>query len=147
MQKGLKEQYQFRTEVVYPEDEARIEARMAFRKDYEIRRDVELSHIKPSKERRRVTMVPPYEPEHFPRAVRLTRGRGLNDYAGYTQGGLSVSARLKDLIESIEPGVHRFFPVEVQGKDGKPYGQPYWYFVVMQAIDAIRPGGGCVVTS
>lgn len=138
----LKQQYVFRTEVVYPEDEARIEAHMAFQKDYEMRREIALRHIKPSIERRRFTMVPPYGPEHFPRAVRLTSGRGLNDYNGYTKGGISVSARLKDLIESIEPGVHQFFPVEVQGKDGQPYGQPYWYFVIKQAIDAIRPGGG-----
>jgi hypothetical protein len=144
---SYKEQYVFRSEVVYPEDAARIEARTAFRRAHENKWSVELSHIKPVIEHRSVSMVPPYGPEHFPRAVRLTRGRGLNDFAGYTQGGPSVSARLKDLIEKIEPGVHRFFPVEVQGKDGSPYGRPYWYFVVMQVIDAIRPGGGVASTS
>lgn len=86
---SLKEQYVFRTELTYPEDAARIEARREFQKEYEFKRDYEMRGT-PSMERCRITMVPPYGPEHFPRAVTLTRGRGLNDYAGYTASWPSV---------------------------------------------------------
>ena len=79
--------------------------------------------------------------ELLPKRVKLIKGKKLYDYNGYmpSGGGVTVSRRLKDAIEDIEPGVHQFVPVEVFHKDGSAYGEPFWIFRICTCIDAINP--------
>jgi hypothetical protein len=86
----------------------------------------------------------PFGPEHFPHRVQLTQGKRVFDYNNYIVGGPAVSRRFKDAVEAIEPGVHQFFQVELLHKDGRPYGEPLYYWNITQAIDAIRPDLGGV---
>lgn len=77
--------------------------------------------------------------DQFPEQIRFVRGKRVFDYNGYTVGGITVSERLKDAIEAIEPGIHQFVPVELLHRDGAPYGKPLWYFTICTLIDAISP--------
>jgi hypothetical protein len=52
-------------------------------------------------------------------------------------GGTLVSARFKDAVEALETGQHQFFPLVVEGKDGKPLEQEYFVFNIVGRIEAI----------
>ena len=54
-------------------------------------------------------------------------------------GGFVVSQRYKNLVESFEPGVHQFSPVEIFHRDGTPYGESFYYHRVYLFIDAVNP--------
>lgn len=82
--------------------------------------------------------------EQFPEQIRFTKGKKVFDFNGYTEGGITVSKRLKDAIEDMEPGVHQFVPVELFYKDGSPYPEPLWYFNACTEIDTISPDLGGV---
>jgi hypothetical protein len=52
----------------------------------------------------------------------------------------------RDLIEHLEPGLHQFFPVEISRKrskkpiyrlDGRALDEPYYFFNVQAAADAV----------
>ena len=49
-----------------------------------------------------------------------------------------VRQKFKDLVESREPGVHQFFPIELQYKDGHPEDDKIYIFNICHTIDAIR---------
>lgn len=49
---------------------------------------------------------------------------------------MNVSARAKDAIEQLEPGVHQFVPVEYLGKAGKHLEFRYW-FITGYVIDGV----------
>lgn len=44
---------------------------------------------------------------------------------GYSS--LLVDQRFKDAVEALEPGVHQFFPIALEWKDGSPAGSRYWF--------------------
>lgn len=82
--------------------------------------------------------------DQFPEQIRFVRGGRVFDYNGYTVGGITVSKRMKDAIEDIEPNIHQFVPVELLHKDGTPYGESLWYFTICTVVDAISPEKGGV---
>ena len=47
------------------------------------------------------------------------------------------SERVKAKIEAIEPGVHQFFPVELELPDGSICSDPYWLCGNMNVLDAL----------
>lgn len=53
-----------------------------------------------------------------------------------TYGALLVDQRFKDAVEALEPGVHQFFPIALEWKDGTPTGSRYW-FNPCNRLDAI----------
>lgn len=64
---------------------------------------------------------------NFPKWVKWTdpNGNPVPDFDNTPH--LNVSERTKQIIESLEPGVHQFFPVEYQDKRGNPTGIRYWF--------------------
>ncbi|MDR1827727.1 MAG: sel1 repeat family protein [Methylobacteriaceae bacterium] len=88
--------------------------------------------------------LPPVPPAVLPARVVLTEGTTLHDFSARIAGGLVVSERFKNTVESIEPGVHQFVPVPLFHKDGTPYAAPHYYFYVRSLIDAINPEYGGV---
>ena len=44
-------------------------------------------------------------------------------------GQLNVSERARAVIETVEPGVHQFFPVDYYGRDGKLIETRYWLYI------------------
>jgi hypothetical protein len=73
--------------------------------------------------------------------LKLTRGDALPDYVHMSRAGRLVSDRFKALIEEEEPAGQgfQFFAVEIETKDGAPYGSPYYHWDVFRRIDAIDP--------
>jgi hypothetical protein len=110
------------------EDAERIEAYLRWTKESHFQKSMDKGERVPE--------------EFFPKAARFSKGKMLCDYQDVA-GFLAVSTRFKDLVESFEPGVHQFVPVEVLHKDGSPYAT-YWYFIICTLIDAINPVTGGV---
>lgn len=82
----------------------------------------------------------PVRPETVPTRARRT-GAGLSHYpkldVDKMEGWPILTQAVKDLIESIEPGVHQFFPVTVAiGSEDAPYGE-YFLFNACQRLDTI----------
>ena len=76
--------------------------------------------------------------ELVPTRARIQKmGARFYDYNNF-QIAAGVSLRFKDLVESIEPGVHQFFPIELLRQDSvTPYGEPFWLLNVTTRVDAI----------
>jgi len=49
---------------------------------------------------------------------------------------MNVSARAKEAIEELEPGVHQFVPVEYLDKNGRHLEHRFW-FITGQIIDGM----------
>ena len=47
------------------------------------------------------------------------------------------SDKVRQIIEEFEPGLHQFFPVELQAKDRTPYTDKYFIFNACTTIDAV----------
>lgn len=50
-----------------------------------------------------------------------------------------VTEAVRDKIEALEPGVHRFFPVELTMPDGTPTAQRYYGLNICVRLDAVDP--------
>ncbi|MCV9996819.1 hypothetical protein OE766_00990 [Pararhizobium sp. YC-54] len=77
----------------------------------------------------------PLEPTHIPTKIELSGPkRPIRDiYAAY---GLIVSAKFKDVIESFEPNVHQFFPIELVWEDGSHAADRFW-FIPCNRLDTV----------
>jgi hypothetical protein len=51
--------------------------------------------------------------------------------------GNIITSRVRDVIETLEPGVHQFFPCELYLKDGTPIPEQRWYLNVCNRLDTI----------
>ena len=68
----------------------------------------------------------PVSTDHFPSRIQV-KGK-INKVPHFTKaagGACGVSAALKEIIESVEPGVHIFHPVDVVAKSGAVHGQMF----------------------
>lgn len=77
----------------------------------------------------------PVDGGNFPRWVRWAdpNGNPVPDFDSIPY--LSVSERAKQAIESLEAGVHQFFPVDYQDSNGRHTSTRYW-FVPCNRIDS-----------
>ena len=64
------------------------------------------------------------------------------DFGMYKQE--NISARARDLIEALEPGIHQFFPVQFVNRRGTFLEERYW-LVVCNRLDGVNPGKSNVV--
>lgn len=77
----------------------------------------------------------PLEPAHIPTKIQIDGPkRELTDL----REGLAffVDEKFKDVVESLEPGVHQFFPVEFVWKDGSHAADRFW-FVPCYRLDSV----------
>ena len=72
-----------------------------------------------------------------PKQVLWASKRKLLDYESSRM--INVSARFRDLIEEIEPGIHQFIPVEFVAKDGSLLGTR-WFWQVCNRLDSVHRG-------
>ncbi|MCA3585603.1 MAG: hypothetical protein IOD03_18190 [Methylocystis sp.] len=88
-------------------------------------------------------------PDHFMRVLRIKpkAKRPLPHYFSSWYNRPIVSQDWKDAIESLEPGVHQFIPIEVYDEIGTPYGRKYYYLNIKSILDAIDPDGENVYLS
>ena len=84
-------------------------------------------------------------PEHLlPKRVRLVHGDKLCDFVIMQHFAPLVSAKLKALIEKVEPDTHQFEPVTVERQDGTAWDEQYYFFSNVNLLDAISPDLGGV---
>ncbi|MEO8373953.1 MAG: DUF1629 domain-containing protein [Sphingomonas bacterium] len=60
--------------------------------------------------------------------------------------GNGMSERVVDLIESIEPGVHRYLPIEVYNADGA-FRERRWHLNICNRLDTLAPKHSNIVVS
>ena len=56
-------------------------------------------------------------------------------------GFVCVGERFRAIVESFEPGVHEFYPIELRSRKGVLYEEPYFLINVCQSFDAILVKG------
>jgi hypothetical protein len=71
--------------------------------------------------------------------VLVSRHKHLPDLLQVSETWI-VSERLRALVEQYEPGLHRFFRISIQTRDGSPVSTTYSVFNICQSIDAIDYG-------
>jgi hypothetical protein len=72
----------------------------------------------------------------IPTRARLTGpGYALLDFYAFQDNTLVVPQTFKDLIDEMEPGIHQFFPLELQ-RDKKKVGERFW-FIFGQRLDTL----------
>lgn len=82
-------------------------------------------------------LCPEIDAALLPQQLRVPAGQKLRDYTQYTIGTLHlVSEQFKQIIESVEPEVHQFWPVEMINEQGEHLAQHY-IFLCMGTVDAI----------
>ena len=84
-----------------------------------------------------LTPVKPHEPPSYYRVHRTPSSIG--SLISLSLCSLAVDQRLKEIIESLEPGVHDFFPIELRMSQKKTYPLQYYTLVVGQYIDSFSP--------
>ncbi len=82
-------------------------------------------------------------PEHFKvRVLRITpKAKRPVAHIFQNIGPHIISEDWRVAIESLEPGVHQFIPIEVYDEIGTPYGRKYYYLNIKCILDAIDPDG------
>ncbi len=72
----------------------------------------------------------PVDPTYMPTRLRRkgNEGRPLYDVDNMWGGGLLVTDRFKEIVESFEPGVHQFFPIQIEQR-GKVIADRYIFYV------------------
>lgn len=76
------------------------------------------------------------DPSHLPTKLIISGGmRAVTDFDGY-RGIIFISAKMKCLIEDLEPGVHQFFPIELLNKK-KQHLTDHWIWVPCNRIDSV----------
>lgn len=79
-------------------------------------------------------------PDNVPRAFYVsTRRQTLPGMFQCWPIADAVSEQLRNKIEELEPGVHQFFPIELELLKGERPDQPYYLLNIMNVIDAIDP--------
>ena len=49
----------------------------------------------------------------------------------------NVSARMRDLIEELEPGIHQFIPIDFVDRDGR-FLEKRWFWQVCRRLDSVH---------
>jgi len=87
--------------------------------------------------------LPPLSPikDHEPpRSFDILRGgRSLGSLIELNDRMLAVDEPLRAIIERLEPGVHRFFPIEIKLRIGNPYPASYSSLAIRQYVDSFSP--------
>lgn len=78
------------------------------------------------------------DPTHLPTMLRPNlRRRKLPDLVSDGMATL-CSDKIRDIVESFEPGVHAFYPVAFAWKTGEP-DESHFYWIVQNTIKALHP--------
>jgi uncharacterized protein DUF1629 len=82
----------------------------------------------------------PLEPHERPSEYRMTETRKtLGSLVLLSDRLLAVDATLKEIIETLEPGVHQFWPLRMTRPKGQEVPVPYYGMVIRRFIDSFVP--------
>jgi hypothetical protein len=80
----------------------------------------------------------PIDPDQMPSRAVLERPWSKPMPDVFSVPGLNaVSERFRALAEQFEPGMHQFFPLSIQDRDGKPLAEKLYIFNCAVGVDAI----------
>nr|AWM02729.1 hypothetical protein CIT40_23675 [Bradyrhizobium amphicarpaeae] len=80
------------------------------------------------------------ESHQRPSEFRLDEpGKSLGSLLLLTNRLLAVDAKMHELIESLEPGVHQFWPMRISQKKGEDYPVRYFGMIIRRFIDSFVP--------
>lgn len=86
---------------------------------------------------------PPLTPildHELPMSFDTTKGyKTLASYITLSDRIAAVDGELKTLIETIEPGLHKFYPIELRMPKGQVFPSPYYILVIGQYFDSFVP--------
>jgi hypothetical protein len=87
----------------------------------------------------------PVPPEIVPRRyVVMDKKIPIHGFVNCVNG-IAVDDRVVAAVEAIEPGVHRFHPIEITMKaDGKPLPRPQFLLNCCTSVDAIDPANSMI---
>jgi hypothetical protein len=80
----------------------------------------------------------PVAPQVLPREIRLDRTE-RNLASLLMLGVLSVDEPLMNIIESLEPGVHQFWPMKVCQPKGDDFPKKFYGIVIRRFLKSFRP--------
>ncbi len=79
----------------------------------------------------------PLEPHERPSHFKLLKTyQSLGALIKMIDGLLAVNEPLKDIIETLEPGVHQFWPIRITMPKGKEYPTPYYGLRIGRFLDS-----------
>ena len=82
----------------------------------------------------------PLEPHERPSEFRLMeRPKSLASLILLNDRLLAVDATLKEIIETLEPGVHQFWPLRITLRNGNEYPVAYYGMIIRRFIDSFVP--------
>jgi hypothetical protein len=82
----------------------------------------------------------PLEPHECPSEFRMWEARkSLGSLILLPNRLLAVDATLKEIIESLEPGVHQFWPLRITQPKGNEFPGPFYGMVIRRFIDSFVP--------
>ncbi len=85
-------------------------------------------------------------PDHFMRVLRLgAKTRRPLPHFFKRSDKRNVSEVWRLAIESLEPGVHQFIPIEIYDEKGNPYEIKYYYINIRNILDAIDPDSDNII--
>ena len=110
-------------EVLSDEDRKKLENRLAVY-SHEVSRKFHLD-------------LGPLEQHEIPREFMV--GASYNSLASLIKTKdrlLAVDQKFKDIVESLEPGVHQFWPIQITMPKGRAYPEQYYGLVIGQFFDS-----------
>ena len=82
----------------------------------------------------------PLEPHERPSEFRLMeRAKSLASLIKLNDRLLAVDATLQAIIETLEPGVHQFWPLRITLRNGNEYPVAYYGMIIRRFIDSFAP--------
>ena len=107
--------------------------------------DTELRALGSKRDTRGMKAGIPIPPEIVPRRYVVTDKKMPVHGFFSCINGTAVDDRVVSAVEALEPGVHRFHPVEITMKaDGKPLPRPQFLLNCCTSVDAIDPANSRV---
>ena len=77
--------------------------------------------------------------EMFPPVLVASNNQAFTDFEGGSGVGYIVSQAFRDAVESFDPGVHQFIPVEIRRKDGGLHDKrPFYILRVTRLLNTIN---------
>lgn len=85
-------------------------------------------------------VVEPLAPHEFPTEVALDKNYStLGAWLELKRAIIAVDERLKALIEVLEPGVHRFWPLRLVKPNGQDFPTRYYGIVIDRFLESFLP--------
>ena len=83
----------------------------------------------------------PLKPHECPTEfqVQFNRAKSFGSLVKLTSKLLTVDEALKTIIETLDPGVHQFWPIEIKLPRGKPFPRQFYGLRIGRFLDSFSP--------